>query len=134
MIYTKDLSSSHIKVVQLIFENLWRYGLFANLKKWHFHWTIVYFLDYMMFIQEMSIKEKKIEIVKNWPKPKLLQDIEVFIRFTNFYWYFIQRFSKIALLLTFLFKTSITVNQSNLIEIDIDSFLSANTKEAFLGL
>ena len=35
-------------------------------------------------------------MVKKWSKLKLVQDIQVFLGFTNFYWQFIQGFSKIA--------------------------------------
>ena len=42
------------------------------------------------------MKDEKIEVVKNWPKPKLMRDIQVFLGFANFYWRFIQGFSKIA--------------------------------------
>ena len=52
------------------------------------------------------MKEKRIDIVKTWPKSKLVQDIPVFIRFANFYWRFIQGFSKITTLLISILKTS----------------------------
>ena len=52
------------------------------------------------------MEEEKIDAVKVWPEPKLVQDICVFIGFANFYRRFIQGFSKIALLLTSILKTS----------------------------
>ena len=42
--------------------------------------------------------------MKNWPEPTSVRDIQVFIDFANFYWCFIQGFSKIAALLTLLLK------------------------------
>ena len=44
----------------------------------------------------INIKAEKIEVVKEWPKPKLVQDIQVFLSFANFYQQFIHGFSKIA--------------------------------------
>lgn len=44
--------------------------------------------------------------MRGWPKPKSVRDIQVFIRFTNFYKHFIQGFSKIATLLTLIMKIS----------------------------
>ena len=50
------------------------------------------------------MEDKKIEVVKNWLKPKSIQDIQVFINFANFYGRFIQGFSRIATPLTSMLK------------------------------
>ena len=42
--------------------------------------------------------------MKNWPKPTSVRDIQVFIGFANFYWRFIQGFSRIVVLLTSILK------------------------------
>ena len=49
---------------------------------------------------------KKIEVVKEWPEPKSVQDIQVFLDFANFYWWFIQGFNRIAAPLTSILKTA----------------------------
>ena len=59
-----------------------------------------------MSAQEIKMEDKQIEAVKNWPEPKLVQDIQVFIGFANFYQRFIQGFSKIAAPLTSMLKTT----------------------------
>ena len=51
------------------------------------------------------MEAKKIEIIKDWSEPKLVHNIPVFLGFANFYWRFIQRFSRIAALLTSMLKT-----------------------------
>ena len=51
------------------------------------------------------MEDKQIEAVKNWLKPMSIRDIQVFIGFANFYQRFIQGFSRIVALLTFLLKT-----------------------------
>ena len=38
----------------------------------------------------------RIDAVKNWPEPKSVRNIQVFLDFANFYRYFIQGFNKIA--------------------------------------
>ena len=48
---------------------------------------------------------ERIEVVKDWSKPKSVRNIQVFLGFANFYWRFIQGFSKIAALLTSMLKT-----------------------------
>ena len=50
------------------------------------------------------MEDEKFEVVKNWPKPKSVTDIQVFIGFANFYWQFIRSFSRIAALLILMFK------------------------------
>lgn len=45
-------------------------------------------------------------MVKAWPKPKLICDIKIFFRFTNFYKRFIKGFSKIVALLIIILKIS----------------------------
>ena len=57
-----------------------------------------------MLVQEVRIKDERIKVVKNWPEPTLVRDIQVFIGFANFYWRFIQGFSRIAVLLTSILK------------------------------
>ena len=54
------------------------------------------------------METKKIEVVKEWPKPKLVQDIQIFLGFANFYQQFIQGFSKIAVVLTSMLKTTMS--------------------------
>ena len=54
------------------------------------------------------MEEKKINAVKNWPEPKSIRDIQVFLGFANFYHYFILGFSRIAAPLTSMLKMSRT--------------------------
>ena len=49
------------------------------------------------------MEDKKIKTVKNWPKPKSVIDIQLFLGFANFYWRFIQDFNNIAKLLISIF-------------------------------
>lgn len=53
------------------------------------------------------MEDKRIIIIRNWFELKLVRNIQVFIRFVNFYWHFIQDFSKIAALLILILKTLI---------------------------
>ena len=42
-----------------------------------------------MSAQGVQMEDKRIEAVKNWPKPKLMRNIQVFLEFANFYRRFI---------------------------------------------
>ena len=110
LIYIEDPGQAHVKAVWWILENLGKHSLFANLKKCRFHQDEVRFLGYVVSAKGVQIEDKKIEAVKSWPEPKSVQDIQVFIGFANFYWRFIQGFSKIAAPLTSMLKTSLVAS------------------------
>ena len=80
-----------------------------------------FFSKICVFSKEIQIEEKKIEIIKNWPKRKLIKDIQVFIGFINFYQQFIKTFSNIITLLILMFKVKSLnnkiINSSNGIKI-----------------
>ena len=52
------------------------------------------------------MEDKKIEAVKQWPELQSVRDIQVFLRFANFYRRFIQGFSWIATSLNSMLMTS----------------------------
>ena len=52
------------------------------------------------------MEAKQIEVVRKWPEPKSVQNIQVFLDFANFYRQFIQGFSRIAAPLTLILKTT----------------------------
>ena len=65
------------------------------------------------------MEEKKIDVVKNWPEPKSIRDIQVFLGFANFYRCFIQGFSRIAALLTLMLRMSpISITQKSINSVD----------------
>ena len=53
----------------------------------------------MVLSKKISMEVEKIEVVKDWPEPKSVRNIQVFLGFANFYGQFIKGFSKIAALL-----------------------------------
>ena len=50
------------------------------------------------------MEDERIKAVRNWPEPKLVQDIQIFIGFANFYRRFIWDFSRIVAPLTSMLK------------------------------
>lgn len=84
-IYTKNLGQAHIDVVCWILEQLQKHSFYTNLKKYCFYSNEMRFLRYVISAQGVRIKDKKIKVAKNWPKPRSICNIQVFIGFTNFY-------------------------------------------------
>ena len=52
------------------------------------------------------MEAEQIEVVRKWPEPKSVRDIQIFLGFANFYCQFIKGFSKIAAPLTSMLKTT----------------------------
>ena len=91
------------------FRPIQKYLLFANLKKCCFYQNKFCFLGYIVLSKSINMETKKIKIVWKWPEPKSVQDIQVFLDFANFYWWFIQDFNKIAASFTSILKTTLSV-------------------------
>ena len=51
------------------------------------------------------MEAKKIEIIKDWLKPKSVCNIQIFLGFANFYRQFIQNLNRIVTLLISILKT-----------------------------
>ena len=66
----------------------------------------------MVLSKRINMEAKRIQVVKDWPKPKLVCNIQVFLGFANFYWQFIQGFSRIAAPLTSMPKMTGSSNKS----------------------
>ena len=106
LIYTKDLGQPYVESVRWVLDQLWKHSFFANLKKCRFHQDEVRFLGYVVSLKGISMEAERIEVVKDWPEPKSVRDIQVFLGFANFYRRFIQGFSRIAAPLTSMLKTT----------------------------
>ena len=106
LIYTYVDRDRQVSAVWWLLEQLRKFLLFANLKKCRFHQEEVRFLSYVVSSKGIHIKDKRIEAVKQRFEPQLVQNIQVFLGFANFYRRFIQRFSRIAAPLTLMLKTS----------------------------
>ena len=64
LIYTNNDGDGHIAAVWWVLEQLKKFSLFANLKKYQFHQKEVWFLSYIMFSKSICIEDKKMNVVK----------------------------------------------------------------------
>ena len=109
LIYIEDQGQAHVDIVWCVLEELRKNRFFTKLKKCCFHKDKVCFLGYVVSAQRVQIEEEKINVVKNWPEPKSIHDIQVFLGFAHFHRCFIQSFKRIAALLTSMLKMSLTL-------------------------
>ena len=67
------------------------------------------------------MEDERMEPVKNWPEPKSIYDIQVFLGFANFYGHFIYGFNKISRSLTSKLRTTNFIGLSIISQLLIDA-------------
>ena len=75
LVYTKDPNQPHIDAVRWVLEQLRKHELYTNLKKCHFHQDEVCFLSFVISVQGIRMKEKRIEVVKAWTESTSVREI-----------------------------------------------------------
>ena len=99
LIYSED-ERSHRDLVRRVMERIRIAKLCCSIKKSDIHVREIEFLGYHISPEGISMSTAKVESVKNWPVPRNVKDIQAFLGFANFYWRFIEGFSKISKPLT----------------------------------
>ena len=107
LIYS-DTEEEHVELVKEVLRRLRKYNLCAAIKKSQFHTSEVEYLGFIISADGISMSERKIEAIRNWPEPKTVKNIQEFLGFANFYRRFIEGFSKIAHPLTAQTKKGLT--------------------------
>ena len=113
VVYLNDIliffveKTDHVDHVKQILKRLRKFKLYASLKKCEFFITKMNFLEFVIFIESISMNSSRINIIKTWFRLKMYQEIQVFLRFINFYQRFIHHYSQIVESLTELLKDSV---------------------------
>ena len=105
LIYSETLKQHH-KHVKKVLERLWKFQLYANLKKYEFSTQKMKFLEFIISITDVAINLCRIEIIQDWSTSKIFCEVQVFLDFANFYKHFIKHYLCIAESLTDLIKSS----------------------------
>ena len=85
LIYIENPDQLYIETICWVLSQLQKYFFFSKLKKCQFYQNKVRFLGYVVLSKKISMKSKQIKVIKRWPKPKSVQDIQVFLSFANSY-------------------------------------------------
>lgn len=99
LIYTKD-EESHAAAVKEVLQRLEDWGLYANPEKCAFHTQTIDFLGFIISPDGVSMEPARVEAIQEWPVPKNVHDLQVFLGFTGFYRRFIFKYSAVAAPLT----------------------------------
>ena len=105
LIYSQ-LKEKHKRHVCEILKRLRHYKLFVNLKKCAFSTDTVEFLRFIVFITDVTMNLQRVDTIKNWSTPMTFQNVQIFLKFANFYRHFIEAYLRIASPLTGLLKGS----------------------------
>jgi transposase InsO family protein len=103
LIYSKN-EKEHKDHVRTVLSLLQAHSLLVDPDKCEWHKEELEFLGHIVGKNGVKMSPTKIQVVKDWPTPKTVKEIQAFLGFVNFNRQFIQNFSKIAIPLTALTK------------------------------
>src|SRR3989441_6228900 len=93
MIFSPDFDT-HMKSLQEVFDRLRNAGLKLHPKKCKFAQAEINFLGHKINGEGVSVDEKKVEVVKTWPVPKNVKELQSFLGYCNYYRKFLRGYSK----------------------------------------
>ena len=103
LIYS-DTLKEHRQHVWQILQKLQRAGLQLDIDKCEFHVQEVKYLGLIIGVDGIKMDPVKVEAIQAWSTPINEWDVQDFLEFINFYWWFIKRFFRLVWLLTQLTK------------------------------
>ena len=80
----------------LVLRQLWEAGLQINIKTCEFDVEETMFLDIIVSGKGLCMDSQKVQAIIDWLTPTNLKEIQGFVRFANFYHWFIHNFSKLV--------------------------------------
>ncbi len=95
LIYSKILKKHRIHVKEVL-DNLREVNLQINIDKCEFKIQKISFLELLIFINDLRMNSRKVDVIRSWKVLRSLTYVQIFIDFCNFYRRFIKNFSKIA--------------------------------------
>jgi hypothetical protein len=105
LIFSKILEK-HERHVRVVLEKLLQYKLYVDIKKSEFNVVKTTFLSFIIIRDDVKMNSSRIEMIANWSKSHSHKDVQIFLRFANFYRKFIKEFFRVANALSALLKKS----------------------------
>jgi hypothetical protein len=103
LIFFKILKK-HERHVRVVLERLLQYKLYVNIKKSEFSVVKTTFLSFIIIRDDVKMNLNKIEMIVNWSESHSHKDVQIFLKFVNFYKKFIKEFFRVANALSALLK------------------------------
>jgi hypothetical protein len=95
LIYNKTWVE-HLQHIQQVLHTLWQHKVYANLEKCSFNMDKVNYLGYIIDRHGVHVDPAKIQVIRDWPAPTTLTELQSFLVLTNFYRMFMLVFSHIT--------------------------------------
>jgi hypothetical protein len=95
-----DTEEEHEHHVKEVLQRLREAKLYVKLSKCEWHTQRTEYLGYIVEPRGISVDPERVKTISDWPMPRTVREIRVFIGFMNYYRRFIAGFSRIALPLT----------------------------------
>src|SRR5436305_14778648 len=99
LIYSQN-EQDHTQHLQQVLDLLRQHQLYRKISKCEFFKEAVEYLGHIISTNGIATDPKKVEVVKNWPPPKNLKELQSFLGLCNYYHRFILDYSRIATPLT----------------------------------
>ena len=101
LIYSKA-EEEHKEHLKFFLQDLRDHQLFSKFSKCDFFKDKIQYLGHVVTKEGISVDLEKIKSIEDWPVPKDVTDVQSFMGIIGYYWRFIEGFSRIANLITFL--------------------------------
>ncbi|MBW0511938.1 hypothetical protein O181_051653 [Austropuccinia psidii MF-1] len=139
MVFSKS-EEEHVTNGSTVLTRLRANNLFAKASKCLFHLTSVEYLGYVVSSEGLKMNKEKVQQILNWPPPRNLKALQSFLVFSNFYYPFINNYSKkISSLTSFLKKDSFfplneeALDQFHLLKESFTTIVETNASDYSLG-
>ena len=103
LVYSEN-PDEHTAAVRQVLERLQQHQLFVNLEKCEFDTDTVEFLGYVISPDGVAMETSRVAAIRDWPIPKSVREVQVFLGFANFYRRFIFAYSRVTKGMTDLLK------------------------------
>ncbi|MBW0475320.1 hypothetical protein O181_015035 [Austropuccinia psidii MF-1] len=110
VLYLNDIMFFHssweeqVKNVASVLQRLRDNNLFAKASKCVFHVSSLEYLGYFVSSDGLKMDNSKVKQILNWPQPKNIKALQLFLGFANFYCGVIKNYSKKIIALTYLLR------------------------------
>ena len=106
LIYSEN-PTDHAIHVREVLRRLRANSLFAKIEKCEFDVDTTSFLGFVISPDGLKMDDSKVQVIRDWPTPRKVKDVQSFLGFANFYRRFIANYSDMSVPLTRLTRKSI---------------------------
>jgi hypothetical protein len=104
LVYIKERWEKHLEQVREVLEELETHDFKLNKKKSIIGVKKVEFLKAIIGQGWIKMDSTKVEVIREWPVPTKIKEVQAFLELTNYYWKFVKDYARITTPLTTLLK------------------------------